>query len=81
MTQTMQQIEVTSQNRKTFFLERLPIWNKAMVRPPDCYWNQFYMSLMLMYDKLVTLGFDDEDGEVSFDLHNGQYVVRRELIR
>jgi hypothetical protein len=62
----MQQIEIANENKKTFFLERLPIWYKAMVRSLDCYWNQFVPSLYMIHGKLADLGVAIVDGEVSY---------------
>ncbi len=61
----MQQIRKMRQNKKAPDLERFLIFNNDMVREVDYRWNQFYPSLMLMYEKLARLGLTIEDDDVS----------------
>jgi hypothetical protein len=52
----MQQIRDLDQNKKAPGLGRFFICNNVMVREVDYRWNQFYPSLMLMYEKLARFG-------------------------
>jgi hypothetical protein len=52
-----------------------PIWNKldqTMVREIDATWNPIYGSILLMYKKLVDLGFECRDGKIVVGKSNGR---------
>ncbi len=54
----MQQISCWQQTEKAPNLGRFSICNSKMVREVDYKWNQFYDSLMLMYEKLARFGLE-----------------------
>ena len=62
----MQQMEVCRQNKQTFFLERRPIWYKAMVRQLNNRWNRLCLSLHLLQAKLADRGVSLENGEIAY---------------
>lgn len=55
----MQHIEIDEQNKKAFISENLLICNSKMVQQLDYRWNQFYASLVVIYDKLERLQLAD----------------------
>jgi hypothetical protein len=52
------------QNKKRWQASRLFICNNLMVREIDATWNPIYDSILVMYQKLRSLGFVWINGEI-----------------
>jgi hypothetical protein len=63
----MQQIRNVALNKKASELECLLICNNLMVRQCDLRWNPTYDSILLIYKKLLALGFIYLNGEITIE--------------
>jgi hypothetical protein len=52
----MQQIELIDRNKKVPDYQHLFICNNVMVRVVDSRWNQLYLDLVLIHEKVVRFG-------------------------
>lgn len=57
----MQQIQIRGQNKKAPEIENLLIRESKMVQQVDSRWNQVHQSLVIMHQKLMSLGLDPNE--------------------